>query len=50
MSAEPTRRLEILAEMSRPQVEALQLELRRLAKQHGIPIERIRVERIIEET
>lgn len=50
MSAEPAQRLEISTEMSRPQVEALQLEIRRLARRHEVRIERLSIERVPEET
>ena len=43
-----TQRLEIVADMSRSQVEALQLEIRRLAAQHEVVIERVRIERVQE--
>jgi hypothetical protein len=43
--AAPGRSIEISLRLPRRNVEALQLEIRRLARQHGITIEGIRVER-----
>jgi hypothetical protein len=45
MSAPSTQRLEIIVDMSRAQVEALQLEIRRLAAEHDVVIARVRIEK-----
>ena len=39
-------RLEIAGELTRQDVEALELEIRQLAKRNGIPISELRVETI----
>jgi hypothetical protein len=44
-SAEAVRRIEISGTLDRHAVEALQLELRRLAKRFGVEIKELRVER-----
>lgn len=46
MAAEPRQRLEITVNASRAQLEALQLELRRLAKRHDVVIDRVTIERV----
>lgn len=45
MPAGATQRLEIIAEMSRSQVEVLQLEIRRLAAEHGVVIEQVCIDK-----
>ena len=44
-SGERTTRLEISGKMDRHAAEALQLELRRLAKRHGVDIKEVRIDR-----
>ncbi len=44
-SAEAVHRIEISGTLDRHEVEALQLELRRLAKRYGVEIKGLRVER-----
>jgi type IV pilus biogenesis protein CpaD/CtpE len=44
------RRIEISGELDRHAAEALQLELRRLARRHGIDVREARVEKLDEET
>jgi hypothetical protein len=45
LSGEPICRLEISGRMDRHAAEALQLELRRLAKRHGVDITEVRIDR-----
>jgi len=45
----PARRIEITGEMDRSAAEALQLEIRRLAKQYGLEIGEFRVEEVEDE-
>jgi hypothetical protein len=42
----PTRRLAITSSGDRNELEALQLEIRRLAREHGIEVTDIRIERV----
>jgi hypothetical protein len=44
--APPTRRLTLTTAGDRHELEALQLEIRRLARAHGIEVTDLRVERI----
>jgi hypothetical protein len=44
--APPTRRLTLTATGDRHELEALQLEIRRLARAHGIEVTDLRVERV----
>ena len=44
-SDERIHRVEISGRMDRHAAEALQLELRRLAKRHGVDIKEVRIER-----
>ena len=46
---ETVRRFEVTGDLDRHAVEALQLELRRLAKRHGVEIKVLRIEKIVEE-
>jgi hypothetical protein len=41
----PTRRIEIAGDLDRQAVEALQLEMRRLARLHSVGIANLRIER-----
>lgn len=43
-SARTVRRIELAGDLDRHAAEALQLEVRRLAKRHGIDIEEVRME------
>jgi|GEM_PF-3009368 type IV pilus biogenesis protein CpaD/CtpE len=45
-SAEAGHRIEITGTLDRHGAEALQLELRRLAKRYGVEIKRLRVEKL----
>lgn len=45
---EPVRRLEITGEMDRHTVEAFSLEVRRLARRHGLDVKRFRIEKLEE--
>ena len=55
MSIEPTdlhqvvHRIEISGDLGRHAVEALQLEIRRLAKRHGVEITELRIETVDDE-
>jgi ABC-type uncharacterized transport system substrate-binding protein len=42
----PTRRLAITSSGDRNELEALQLEIRRLAREHGLEVTDIRIERV----
>jgi hypothetical protein len=44
--APPGRRLSIRAAGDRGDLEALQLEIRRLARAHGVEIDEVRIERV----
>jgi hypothetical protein len=44
--ASPGRRLAIRAAGDRADLEALQLEIRRLARAHGVEIAEVRIERV----
>lgn len=46
---EVTHRLEITGDFDRQALEALQLEIRRLAKRYGIDITKIEIEKVREE-
>jgi hypothetical protein len=48
-SPEGTREVQITGDLDRPAAEALQLEVRRLLRQHGLEVAGIRIERITEE-
>lgn len=45
---EVTHRLEITGDLDRQALEALHLEIRRLAKRYGIDITRIQIEKVME--
>ncbi len=45
-SAEAVRRIEIIGTLDRHAVEAIRLEIRRLAKRYGVEIKGLRVERL----
>ncbi|HEV8310671.1 MAG TPA: hypothetical protein VGW35_23660 [Methylomirabilota bacterium] len=47
---EPVQDIRITASLNRNAVEALRLEIRRLAKRHGLEIEELRTERVEGET
>ena len=43
-SGEAEERFEITGDLERPAAEALELELRRLARRHGVELEQVRIE------
>jgi hypothetical protein len=43
-----TQTIRVMGDLSRAEAEALQLEVKRLARRHGVHIVRVRVERIPE--
>lgn len=43
-------RIEIAGDLDRHAVEALQLEIRRLAKRYGVEIKGLRIEKVVDES
>lgn len=43
---EGTHRIKVTAEMEAPGIEAFYLEMRRLARRHGVDVQRFRAERM----
>jgi hypothetical protein len=48
--AQVVHRMEIAGNLGRHAAEALQLEIRRLAKRHGVEIAELRIEKVVDET